>query len=158
MFIQRADLQDAAEILALQKTAYLSEAAIYDDYAIPPLVQTLEEMGDDLRTQVVLKVVIGDKIVGSVRAYQEQETCHIGRLIVHPDVQSRGIGTRLMHEIEVAFGGVRRFELFTGSRSERNLYLYRKLGYEPFKRQQISDAVTIVFLEKHVPHGQMGDP
>jgi len=71
--------------------------------------------------------------------------------IVHPDQQNQGIGTRLMHEIEQAFDHARRFELFTGDRSTRNLYLYGKLGYRAFKRQAISDRVTLVFLEKTGP-------
>ena len=45
--IQRGDSSDAAEILALQKLAYSSEAKIYNSYAIPPLVQTFDEMRSD---------------------------------------------------------------------------------------------------------------
>jgi hypothetical protein len=41
MMITQAAAADAAEILALQKLAYQSEAAIYQDYSIPPLTQTL---------------------------------------------------------------------------------------------------------------------
>ena len=148
MIISQADSRDAEAILVLQKLAYQSEAAIYDDYTIAPLWQTLEEMEADLRDQVVLKAVIDGRLVGSVRAHEREGTCYIGRLIVHPDVQNQGIGTRLMHEIEVAFASTERFELFTGSKSERNLYLYGKLGYEGFREQQITDKVSLIFLEK----------
>ena len=51
MIIEQASAEDAAEILALQKLAYRSEAELYDDYTIPPLTQTLEEMHDDIETQ-----------------------------------------------------------------------------------------------------------
>ena len=146
--VERASVEDAAEILALQKLAYRSEAAIYGDYTIPPLVQTLEEIRADLKKRVFFKVSSGDRIVGSVRAHAGEGACFVGRLIVHPDWQNRGIGSRLMNEVEAAFGDVERFELFTGSRSEKNLYLYQKLGYEIFKREQLSDRVTLVFLEK----------
>jgi hypothetical protein len=44
MHIEPATIQDADAILALQKLAYQSEAAIYADYTIPPLTQTLEEL------------------------------------------------------------------------------------------------------------------
>ena len=44
MMIERAKIEDAKEILDLQKLAYQSEAEIYNDYTIPPLTQTLEEM------------------------------------------------------------------------------------------------------------------
>jgi GNAT superfamily N-acetyltransferase len=78
-----------------------------------------------------------------------EETCFIGRLIVHPDFQNRGIGTRLLNEIEQTFSQAKRFELFTGDKSERNLYLYQKQGYRPFKTEMISDDLRLVFLEKH---------
>jgi ribosomal protein S18 acetylase RimI-like enzyme len=148
MVIERAAVRDAGEILDLQRAAYRSEAAIYDDDTIPPLTQTLEEMQVDIQQKVVLKVAIDDKIVGSVRAYQEGDTCYVGRLIVDPDFQNRGIGTRLMHEIEGLFDRAHRFELFTGHKSERNLHLYRKLGYRVCRQQRLSDAVNLVFLEK----------
>ena len=149
MIIEQAQLEDAAEILALQKLAYLDEAAFYDDYTIPPLNQTLEETEAEFKDQLVLKTTLDGKIIGSVRAYMEEGTCFIGKLIVHPDHQNRGIGTRLMHEIENRFDQAERYELFTGYRSERNLHLYRKLGYEPFRSQKITDKVTLTFLEKH---------
>jgi len=146
--VERASVEDAAEILALQKLAYRSEGAIYGDYTIPPLTQTLEEIIVDFEKQVFFKISSGARIVGSVRVHVREVVCFVGRLIVHPDWQNRGIGARLLNEVEAAFGDVERFELFTGSRSEKNLYLYHKMGYEIFKREELSDRVTLVFLEK----------
>ncbi len=159
MIVQPAEPGDAAEILALQKLAYHDEAAIYNEFGIPPLTQTLDSMRADLERQTCLKAVIDARmggcpcgsIVGSVRAHLSEGTCFVGRLIVHPDHQNRGIGTRLMSEIEHLFSHAARFELFTGHLSERNLYLYNKLGYRPFKRERITDALTLVYLEKVTP-------
>jgi ribosomal protein S18 acetylase RimI-like enzyme len=149
MVIEPAQIEDAEEILTLQKLAYLEEAAFYDDYTIPPLNQTLEETEAEFKEQLVLKTTLDGKIIGSVRAFMEEGTCFIGKLIVHPDHQNRGIGTRLMYEIENRFDQAERYELFTGYRSERNLHLYRKLGYKSFRSQKITDKVTLTFLEKH---------
>ncbi|MGD9145014.1 MAG: GNAT family N-acetyltransferase [Anaerolineae bacterium] len=148
--IERATVDDAQEILALQKLAYLNEAAIYDEYGIPPLTQSLEELQADFMRQVYLKAAHDGRIIGSVRAHEREGTCFVGRLIVHPDSQNRGIGSRLMEEIEAVFAQAGRFELFTGHRSERNLYLYQKLGYRPFRREQVTAALTLVYLEKTV--------
>jgi GNAT superfamily N-acetyltransferase len=126
MRVERATVDDAEEILSLQKLAYQSEAEIYDDITIPPLTQTLEEIKKDFEGQVFLKAVAGGKIIGSVRAFMKEGTCYVGRLIVHPDFQNKGIGTQLMGRIEEVFKGAQRFEIFTGHKSERNLYPVRK--------------------------------
>ncbi len=150
MTITEATPQDAREILNLQKLAYLSEAAIYDDYTIPPLTQTLAEIEAQFQDRLFLKAVAGARIIGSVRAHVEGETCFIGRLIVHPDYQNRGLGTILMAAIEKRFAGqARRYELFTGHRSERNLHLYeKKLGYRRARTEKVSENLTLVFLKK----------
>ena len=148
MNVQRATADDASEILALQKLAYQSEADLYGVYDIPPLTQTLAEMEADLERQVVPKIVQEDHVVGSVRAYEKEGACHIGRLIVHPNHQNRGLGTRLLHEIEAAFPRAERYALFTGHKSERNLYLYGKLGYTEFNRETVNQVLTIVYLDK----------
>jgi pimeloyl-ACP methyl ester carboxylesterase/ribosomal protein S18 acetylase RimI-like enzyme len=148
--IAPATVGDAKEILELQKLAYQSEAQIYQDYTVPPLTQTLEEIEADFERQLFLKASVNGQIVGSVRAYAQQETCFIGRLIVHPDYQNRGIGSQLMREIEKRFPQVKRYELFTGYRSERNLHLYQKLGYKIFRDERVSEKLTLVFLEKCV--------
>jgi ribosomal protein S18 acetylase RimI-like enzyme len=148
MMITQATTADAEEILALQKLAYQSEAAIYQDYTIPPLMQTLEEITAEFQDRHFLKAVTAGYIQGSVRAHLDRGACHIGRLIVHPASQNRGLGTKLMQEIEACFPEARRFELFTGHLSSRNLYLYQKLGYLPVRRQPVSEKLTMVFLEK----------
>jgi ribosomal protein S18 acetylase RimI-like enzyme len=138
---------DLETILALQKLAYLSEAQRYNDFDLPPLRQTLAEIRADFARMTFFKTTAGERIAGSVRGYVKDGTCYIGRLIVHPDVQNRGIGARLMQTLEQHFSAARRFELFTGHESEPALHLYHKLGYREFKRQEMATH-TIVFLEK----------
>jgi ribosomal protein S18 acetylase RimI-like enzyme len=146
--ISRASVDDIEEILALQKIAYVSEAEIIDDFSIPPLRQTMGEILSEFDHQVFLKATLEQRIVGSVRCYLEGETCHIGKLIVHPQHQNQGIGTRLLLAAERYFPQARRFELFTGQKSAKNLYIYRKNSYRISKNQKISDKLTFVFLEK----------
>jgi len=138
---------DLEAILSLQKLAYRSEAQRYNDFDLPPLRQTLDEIRADFVRMAFFKATSGKRIVGSVRGYAKDGTCYIGRLIVHPDVQNRGIGARLMQTLEQHFSTARRFELFTGHKSEPALHLYHKLGYREFKRQDMPTH-TIVFLEK----------
>lgn len=150
MLIEMATARDLDEILALQRLAFQGEAERYNDHTLPPLTQTLEQLRVDFERQTLLKASTDGIIVGSVRGHAENGTCHVGRLVVHPDYQKRGIATRLMAEIEEAFAGAERFELFTGDRSEPALRLYDKLGYVEFERRAL-DTHTLVFLEKHCP-------
>jgi ribosomal protein S18 acetylase RimI-like enzyme len=146
--ISRADITDVAEILALQKLAYQSEAVIYDDWSIPPLTQTLDEIRREFAGTIFLKACDSSEIIGSVRASVHDGTCKIGRLIVHPEFQHRGLGSRLMLAIEAEFPDTQRFELFTGSRSAGNIRLYERLGYKTFRTERLSMQVELVFMEK----------
>ena len=150
MQIDRATSADAADILALQRLAYQSEAALYDDPSLPPLTETIEALQAELADRIVLKATSDGTVVGSVRAHLRDGTCYIGRLCVHPEFQNRGIGAQLMHLVEQQFADATRLELFTGHKSERNLYFYRKLGYREFKRERVHDSVTLIYLEKAV--------
>jgi ribosomal protein S18 acetylase RimI-like enzyme len=146
--VEKATLDDAEEILALQKLAYVSEAEIIDDFTIPPLHQTLDEIRCEFEHQVVLKVQRDNRILGSVRCYMEGGTCYIGKLIVHPDHQNRGLGTTLLQAAEGTFPTAERFELFTGERSAKNLHIYGKAGYRGFRSRVVSPKLTLVYLEK----------
>ena len=56
-----------------------------------------------------------------------------------------------MKEIEKQFKNiVKRYELFTGSRDPRNLCLYNKLGYNPFKTEKLNHEISFVYMEKKV--------
>jgi GNAT superfamily N-acetyltransferase len=147
--ILKADQNDLEEILQLQKDCYLPEAEIYKEYNIPPLVQDLKSLEHEFKKSVILKGIADGKIIASVRGFSKDGTCYIGRLIVHEDYQNKGIGKLLMNSIESIFRDCSGFELFTGFKSQKNLYLYNKLGYKEFKREKISDNLTFVYLEKN---------
>lgn len=146
--IKEATESDAEKILEIQKLAFYGQGILYNDFTLPPLVQTLEELVRDFRTYAYLKAVHGGEVIGSVRGRYERDMCFISRLIVHPDYQNRGIGKKLMLAVENRFAGASRYELFTGDKSEKNLALYRRLGYREFARKPQSASVTLICLEK----------
>ena len=146
--IQRADIPDAEEILKLQKSAYKIEADRYNNYRIPPLIQTIDELKAQFNDHVILKAVADNQVIGTVRACERDNTCYIGRLAVHPDMQNKGIGTALMKAIEGQFNSPR-FELFTGSRSDKDIYLYKKSGYQIFRTEMDAfQKIELVYMEK----------
>ena len=146
--IDSARVAEAEQILKLQYLCYQSEAAIYDDYSIPPLTQTLWELLEEYDVGKVLVARLGKEVVGSVRGRLEADTCNIGRLIVHPRLQGKGVGTRLVAAIEEEFAGAERYELFTGHLSGTNLRLYRRLGYQEFREEEILPELRMIHLRK----------
>ncbi|MGW6569306.1 GNAT family N-acetyltransferase [Streptomyces sp. NPDC054975] len=152
--ISAADAQDAEHILKLQYLCYQSEAELYGDYAIEPLTQTLDALRAELSEGHGLVARLGDEIVASVRGrVDEAGTVRIAKLIVHPRMQRHGLGGRLLDAIEGHFASdpaptAKRFQLFTGHRSEGNLRLYRSKGYEQVAAREIGPRLTLVTLEK----------
>ena len=150
MNISTATIEDASAIFDLQRRAYQTEAAIYNDFSIPPLVETIEQLRDQFHSKCFLKATEDGRIVGSVRAFQNAETCHVERLIVDLDYRKRGIATALLRQIEAAHPAAHRFELYTGHKSVNNIRLYERLGYRPFRQEIVNGRLTMVFLEKSV--------
>lgn len=148
MQILKTTIEDAKEIFDLQKKAFHQQAVYYNNFQLKPLIETFDEYEKSFSAFTFLKAIEHNRIVGSVRANMSDTSCHIGRLIVDPEYQKNGIGSKLMLEIERLFkNSANRYELFTGEQSFRSLSLYRNLGYRVFKRTDDYD-VPIVFMEK----------
>ncbi|WP_327320642.1 GNAT family N-acetyltransferase [Streptomyces sp. NBC_01235] len=150
--ISVATEQDVEQIFRLQYLCFQSEAALYGNYRIAPLVQSLDSVRQELVTDCVFVARLGDEVVGSVRgSLTEDGAAAIGKLCVHPRLQGHGIGARLLRAAESALAGERgakKFRLFTGHRSEGNLRLYRRVGYETVGTSQGTDGVLMIVLEK----------
>jgi ribosomal protein S18 acetylase RimI-like enzyme len=147
MEISKAQKEDLQEILALQYLAYQSEAELLGNKDIPPLKQTFESITDEFSKSLFLKATDNGKIIGSVRASVSEGTLYVGKLIVHPSSQGQGIGTRLLQEIEY-ISECECLELFTSSKSVRNIRLYERLGYTIFKKEKISEELVFIYLHK----------
>ncbi|HOM02952.1 MAG TPA: GNAT family N-acetyltransferase [Acetivibrio sp.] len=147
-FITEALMEDLPDILNLQKKAFERVAMEEDNFNISPMTQTLENITEEYEKRLFLKYILDGKIIGSVRAHLDSDSvCHIGRLIVHPDFQNRGIGKALMKEIENRFNDCSRYEIFTGYNSKNSIALYKKLGYVETSVKDV-DGVCMVFLKK----------
>ncbi|MEW1847620.1 GNAT family N-acetyltransferase [Nonomuraea angiospora] len=144
--IERATTADAGEILTVQRAAYVSEAQLYGDPYIPPLIESLEQVRKIIEGAVVLKALDAGRVIGAVRGQVSGTTCLVGRLVVAPDHQGRGIGTALLTALHEAVPEAQAFDLFTGHLSEANLKLYRRLGYRETSRERMDDHLTLIHL------------
>jgi GNAT superfamily N-acetyltransferase len=149
---------DAGEALTVQYAAYLSEARRYGTTEIPPLRETVAQLAADLQRPEVraFGAWAGTRLVGSVRLRGERVgtgsgCAELARYSVAPDVQGHGIGRALMERAhaELAAGDVT--WLVTGARSEENLRLYHRAGYEETGRLVDAAGVELLRLERLAP-------
>ncbi|MFD5079087.1 GNAT family N-acetyltransferase [Streptomyces sp. NPDC058371] len=155
--ISVATERDAEQIFRLQYLCFQSEAALYGNYRIDPLVQSLDSVRAEVAGDCVFVARLGEEVVGSVRGTADVDgTAAIGKLCVHPRLQGHGIGARLLRAAEGALAderGAKTFRLHTGHRSESGLRLYRRVGYQAVGTSKGDDGVPMIVLEKQAPAG-----
>ncbi|MGR6998281.1 GNAT family N-acetyltransferase [Yinghuangia aomiensis] len=70
------------------------------------------------------------RLIGMVRVRRDEDTGHIGRLAVAPDMRGTGIGRWLLRHAEQALEpAYSRIALSTGARSVHNIALYQSEGF-----------------------------
>lgn len=162
--VARLSMHDAGELLTLQRAAYVTEAQAHNDPALPPLVESLDELVRAVSSPGVSVFGIRDgtgRLVAAVRVHNRRGTCcEVGRLVVAPDRQGRGLGTRLLAYVEgVLACDVVEMTLFTGERSIGNLRLYRRLGFRETHRVPTGRGYSMIFFSKRLlrREGRVGD-
>ena len=121
---------DAGELFTLQRACWVQEQQDNPGVEIPALHETLEDLRGWIARDTVLVARSAGRLVGAVRADLHERTWEIGRLMVAPDLQGRGLGRVLLQRIEAAAPPeATAYALFTGAGSLRNQKLYKKAGY-----------------------------
>ncbi len=141
---------DAGELLTLRRAAFVTEAQLVGDVTIPPLTQTLDELRADLAREdvVTLGAWAGHRLVASIRVLVEGTKATLGRFAVAPDLQGRGIGTRLLNEIVTHLPeGTQEVWIFTSRDSVHNIAMYQRRGYE-YQNDQTAGDLTYAYLRK----------
>ena len=125
-----ATVDDAAELLVLQRCCWVAEAVVNGTLDIPALHEDLDDVRAWTAGWAVWTVRLRGRLVAAVRAREVDGRWEIGRLMVAPDLAGRGVGRWLLaHAESQAPPGTTAFALVTGSRSVRNIALYRRAGY-----------------------------
>ena len=129
--IRRLVPGDVGELFTLQRACWVQEQHDNPGVEIPALAESLADVEAWTRTDTVLVARSAGRLVGAVRGRAGDDgTWDIGRLMVAPDLQGRGLGRELLGLIEEAAPETTTgFALFTGAGSARNQRMYKKAGY-----------------------------
>jgi ribosomal protein S18 acetylase RimI-like enzyme len=149
-------VDDAGELLTLQRAAYAEEAQRSGDPFLPALTQTLDELVEEIRSGDGFVLRLNGRMVGAVRIRTVGGELNIGRLTVAPDMQGRGFGGALLYAAEEEAGKTDVANrdagevavLYTGRLSESSIRLYTRRGYHEVRREQLSPGVELVHMSK----------
>jgi tRNA (guanine37-N1)-methyltransferase len=121
---------DAGELLTLQRACWVQEQQANPGVRIPPLHEDLADVEAWMQEWTTLVLRAGGRLVAAARGRVEGDTWDIGRVMVAPDLQGRGLGRAMLAAIEAAAPEhVTQHVLFTGAGSERNIRMYKKAGF-----------------------------
>lgn len=131
--VRPAVLADAGELYTLQRACWLQELVANPGVEIPALTESLDDVRRGLGewTVMVARDPGSGRLVGAVRGRLDaHDEWDIGRIMVAPDLQGRGLGRALLELVEdLAPREARTFVLFTGAGSVDNLRMYKKAGF-----------------------------
>jgi tRNA (guanine37-N1)-methyltransferase len=130
--VRPATRADAGELFTLTRACWLQEMGANPGSVIPALEESFEDAVRGLEDWTTFVALAGGRIVGSVRGklVGDGTVWDVGRVMVAPDLQGRGLGRHLLALIEeVAPSEATTYELWTGATSVDNLRMYQKAGY-----------------------------
>ncbi len=130
--IRPATRGDAGELFTLTRACWLQEMWANPGAVVPALEESFEDAIQGLADWTTFVALAGGRIVGSVRGklVGDGTVWDVGRVMVAPDLQGRGLGRLLLELIEEAAPSeATTYELWTGAHSVDNLRMYKKAGY-----------------------------
>ncbi len=151
--LQKAGMEDAKTIYAMQAKSFKALLEKYRDYGTNPAAEPLEKvkwrMGQENSSYSF--IVAEGKPVGFIRIQDKGAACRVSPICVLPEHQERGYASQAMLLAERLYSQARRWELDTILEEEKLCRLYEKLGYrETGRRERIQPGMTIVYYEKHI--------
>ena len=150
--LRRADVQDAACILQMQKAAFSPLLERYQDYDLNPANETADRVRARLmQPETYYYYIIADgEAVGAIRIVDAKDGSRkrISPLSILPQHQNRGYAQAAIREAE-RLHGAENWELSTIMQEPGNCHLYEKMGYHRTGTPQIINArMTLVQYEK----------
>jgi len=128
--ISPATRADAGELFTLTRACWLQELWANPGVVIPALEESLADVVRGLEEWTTFVARAGARLVGSARGRADGDVWDVGRVMVAPDLQGRGLGRHLLALIEdAAPDTVTSYTLFTGAGSVDNIRMYKKAGY-----------------------------
>jgi tRNA (guanine37-N1)-methyltransferase len=124
---------DLPELVVLTRACWVPEAAASGTFDFPPFTDGVPELTASLSEWTTYVWRAAGRLVASIRVRRDPEddrVWQLGRFMVAPDLQGRGIGQEILTFAEsLAPRDVSTIWINTGRVSQRNIRIYRKAGF-----------------------------
>jgi isopentenyldiphosphate isomerase len=149
--LQKASVEDADELLALQKEVFMPLYKKYNDHETSPVTQTMERFSARFERGDYFKILFDGKLAGSVFVYEKSPGLRRLHIInVLEKYHNKGIAQEVMKRLELMYPEADAWELDTILTEERNCYLYEKMGYKRIgDLKVINDYLTLISYRKN---------
>jgi isopentenyldiphosphate isomerase len=148
--LEKASIEDAEELLALQREVFLPLYKKYNDHETSPVTQTKEKFSARFERGDYFKILFEDELAGSVFVYEKSPglmRLHIINILEKH--HNKGIAQNVMKRLELMYPEADAWELDTIQTEERNCYLYEKMGYKRTgEAKVINKDMTIIRYRK----------
>lgn len=130
----------------------LTAAQMYDILQLRELVFTIGQhcnecdMDDVDRTALHYTLYSQGRLIAYLRAYQVDDKLKLGRIVVHPDSQGKGLGREMMLDVLAYLG-----KEFHGKVIEMSAQYYLEKFYQSLGFETISE----IYLEAGIQHVRM---
>ena len=143
--VRRATEADADTIAELTRLAYGKWVAVLGREPLPMRV----DYHDAVRRHRFDLLYEGDSLAALIETTPDGDCLLIVNVAVHPAMQGRGFGRRLLSLAEeiAAEGGFPALRLYTNALMVENIALYEQLGYRR-DREELRDVGTVLYMRK----------
>lgn len=148
--LRKASVDDANELLELQKEVFMPFLLRYEDYETSPATQTMDRFTRRFDIGDYYKILFNDALIGSIYIHElDPGVMKLHIINILEEYQGRGIAQAVIKRIEAMYPQAYRWELETILSEPRNCYLYEKMGYVRFgENKVINDKLTLINYRK----------
>ncbi|RIJ64536.1 GNAT family N-acetyltransferase [Rummeliibacillus sp. POC4] len=142
------NLESAERVLSVQFPSYRIEAALLDNYEIPPLKDTVASLHNCDET--FFGYFIDEELCGVISVKLEEDIVDIHRLFVHPNHLRKGIAKKLLYFLQEEFHDAKKMIVTTGSKNSPAIEFYQKNGFTMLKELTVEENLSLTLFEKNM--------
>lgn len=142
---------EAYELLKIQREAFYSDLMKYKDYSTNPATESLDYFLFRMQNSLHYSIFVDDKLAGGAcMVIQTYTHYYLFSIFLSCRFQNKGLGSKIIQELERRFPHVRKWSLHTPKDDRRNRHFYEKLGFKKTGEEPINQYLTLINYEKNM--------